>query len=93
LQAKVRGNNQANNPENSPVNSPANSPTNSRLWYVDGGCSRHMTGKKSNFLSLVTSDGGSVAFGNGKSRTIVSIGKIGESLTHSINNVYLVDGL
>jgi len=34
-----------------------------------------------------------VAFGNGKSGTIVGIGKIGESLSHSIDGVYLVDGL
>jgi len=34
-----------------------------------------------------------VAFGNGKSGTIVGIGKIGKSLSHSINGVYLVDGL
>ena len=82
-----------NNPANSPENSPANSPTNRQLWYVDSDCSRHMTGEKSNSLSLVASDGGSVAFENDKSGTIISIGKIGESLSHSINNVYLVDGL
>ena len=69
-----------NNPANSPENSPTNSPANSQLWYVDSSCSRHMTSKKSNFLSLVASDGGSVAFGNGKSGTIIGIGKIGESL-------------
>ena len=34
-----------------------------------------------------------MAFGNGKSRTIVGVGKIGKSLSHSIDNVYLVDGL
>jgi len=34
-----------------------------------------------------------VAFGNGKSGSIVGIGKIGESLSHSIEDVYLVDGL
>ena len=45
-----------------------------------------MTGEKSNFLSLTASDGGSVAFGNGKSGTI-------ESLSHSIENVFLLDGL
>ena len=50
-------------------------------------------GEKSNFLSLVASNGGSVAFDNGKSGTIVGIGKIGESLSHLIDNVYLVDGL
>ena len=64
-----------------------------QLWHADSGCSRHMTGEQSNFLSLTASDGGSVAFENGKSRTIVDIGKIGESLSHSIDNVYLVDGL
>jgi len=52
-----------------------------------------MTGEKSNFLSLTASNGGNVAFGNGKSGTIVGIGKIGESLSHSIDDVYLVDGL
>ena len=34
-----------------------------------------------------------MAFENGKSGTIVGIGKIGESVPHSIDNVYLVDGL
>jgi len=80
LQAKLRG------------NKLANSPANSQLWYVDNGCPRHMIGKKSNFLSLVASDEGSVAFGNGKSGIIVSTGKIGESLSHLIDYVYLVDG-
>ena len=34
-----------------------------------------------------------MAFENGKFGTIVGIGKIGESLSHSIDNVYLVDVL
>jgi len=50
-----------------------------------------MTSEKSNFLSLVPSDEGSVAFGNAMSETIVHIVKIGESLSHLIDNVYLVD--
>ena len=37
--------------------------------------------------------GVTVAFGNDKSGTIVSIGKMGESPSCSIDNVYLVDGL
>jgi len=52
-----------------------------------------MTGEKSNFLSLAATPGGSVAFCNGESGTIVGIGKIGESLSHSNDGVYLVDGL
>ena len=79
--------------ENNPANSSGNNLGNKQLWYVDSGCSRHMTGEKSNFLSLTASEGGSVAFGNGKSGIIVGLGKIGESLSHSIDNVYLVDGL
>ena len=34
-----------------------------------------------------------MAFGNGKSGTIVGIGKIGESLSHLIDCAYLIDGL
>jgi len=52
-----------------------------------------MTGEKSNFLLLTATQGGSVAFGNGKLGTIISIGKIGESPSNSIEDVYLVDGL
>jgi len=64
-----------------------------QLWFLDSGCSRHMTGDKSNFLSLTAFDGGRVAFGNDKYGKIVSVGKIGKSLYHSIDNIYLVDGL
>jgi len=46
-----------------------------------------MTREKSNFLSLATTQGGSVAFGNEKSGIIVDIGKIVESLSHSIDGV------
>ena len=87
----MRGNNPANSPantlRNSLGNSLGNNLGNSQLWYVDSGCSRHMTGKKFDFLSLTAIEGGSVAFGNDKSGTIVGIGKIGESLSHSINSV------
>ena len=64
-----------------------------QLRFLDCGCSRHMTGDKSNFLSLTAFDGGRVAFGNGKSEKIAGVGKIGKSRFHSIDNVYLVDGL
>lgn len=50
-------------------------------------------GDRSNFLSLTAFDGGSVAFGNSKPGKIVGVGKIGKSLSHSIDNTYLVDGL
>ena len=82
-----------NNTENRPVDCSGPRIGNNQFWFVDSGCSRHMTGEKSNFLSIATTQGGSVAFGNGKSGTIIGIGKIGESLSHSIDGVYFVDGL
>jgi len=55
VQAEVRGNNiTTNTPSNSPENSLGNNLGISQLWYVDSGCSRHMTGVKSNFLSPTT---------------------------------------
>ena len=38
---------------------------NSCLWYLDNGCSRHMTGDKSLFKSLKEMENRSVTFGNG----------------------------
>jgi len=64
-----------------------------QLWFLDNGCSRHITGDNSNFLPLRAFDGGRAAFGNGKLGNIVGVGKIGKSLSHSIDNVYLVDSL
>ena len=52
-----------------------------------------MTGDRSNFLSLTSFDGGIVELENDKSGKIIGVGKIGKSLSHSIDNVYLVDGL
>jgi len=84
-------------PENNPANRPeacsGHRTGRNQFWFVDSGCSRHMTGKKSNFLSLAATQAVSVLFGNEKSGIIVGIGKIGESLSHSIDDVYLVDGL
>jgi hypothetical protein len=33
-------------------------------WYVDSGCSKHMTGDRSKFLTLSDSKSGNVTFGN-----------------------------
>jgi len=85
----VGGDNTANRPENCSGNQTGNN----QFWFVDSGCSRHITGEKSNFLSLAATQGGCMAFGNGKLGTIVGIGKIGESLFHSIDCIYLVEGL
>ncbi|XP_070022435.1 uncharacterized protein [Nicotiana sylvestris] len=61
--------------------------------FMDSGCSKHMTGNTTNFLSLKSLQGGSVSFGNGKKGCILGVGKVGKSLTHSIENVYYVNRL
>ncbi|XP_070025224.1 structural maintenance of chromosomes protein 3-like [Nicotiana sylvestris] len=38
----------------------------SQQWFMDSGCSKHMTGNTMDFLSLKALQGGSVSFGNGK---------------------------
>jgi transposase InsO family protein len=62
-------------------------------WYLDSGCSRHMTGDRSLFSSLVAKDGGYVTFGDNNKGKIIGIGKIGKSPSPCIDNVSLVDGL
>ncbi|XP_070035649.1 uncharacterized protein [Nicotiana tomentosiformis] len=60
-------------------------------WYIDSGCSKHMTGSTNDFLSVKALQGGSVSFGNGKKGYILGVGRIGKSPTHSIENVYYVN--
>ncbi|XP_070034888.1 uncharacterized protein [Nicotiana tomentosiformis] len=60
---------------------------------MDSGCSKHMTGSRNQFLSLEDLKGGNVSFGNGKKGEIIGVGKVGKDDSHSIENVYLIDGL
>ena len=43
----------------------------SNFWYLDSGCSRHMTGNKSFFETLVIEEGGCVTFGDGSKKRVV----------------------
>jgi hypothetical protein len=45
-------------------------------WYVDIGCSKHMTGDKDKFLTLRKEKNGSVSFGNGNSSKIIGEGTV-----------------
>ncbi|XP_075080511.1 uncharacterized protein LOC142166010 [Nicotiana tabacum] len=65
----------------------------SQRWYMDSGCSKHLTISTNDFLSLKALQRGSVSFGNGKKGYILGVGRIGKSLTHLIENVYYVNGL
>ncbi|XLS80971.1 hypothetical protein HN51_046802, partial [Arachis hypogaea] len=45
------------------------------MWYMDSGCSRHMTGKTTFFIKLDEYDGGLVTFSDDGKRKIVAVGK------------------
>ena len=62
------------------------------LWYLDSGCSRHMTGDRSKLINYVDKFIGTVRFGNDEFATIVGYGdyKLGDTI---ITRVYYVEGL
>jgi hypothetical protein len=47
-----------------------------RGWYVDSGCSKHMTGDRDKFLTLRKERDGSVSFGNDDSAKIIGKGTV-----------------
>ena len=61
-------------------------------WILDSECTRHMSGDKSQFLSLKMKKGGRVTIGDNKTLPILGKGFIGNSII-SINKVQYVKGL
>jgi RNase P subunit RPR2 len=63
-------------------------------WYIDNGCSRHMTGDENKFLKLKREKGGNVSFGDNKSAKIIGKGKVSlGSQKATTENVLLVEDL
>ncbi|KAK8674770.1 hypothetical protein V6N13_032873 [Hibiscus sabdariffa] len=62
-------------------------------WYLDSGCSRHMTGDKSRFLEFKSKSGGVVTFGDNSKGNIEGIGSIGNHSSILIDDVLYVNGL
>nr|GFB85397.1 integrase, catalytic region, zinc finger, CCHC-type, peptidase aspartic, catalytic [Tanacetum cinerariifolium] len=62
------------------------------LWYLDSGCSKHMTGDRSRLFNFVKKFIGTVRFGNDHFGAIMGYGDyvVGESV---ISRVYYVEGL
>ncbi|WP_438827254.1 hypothetical protein, partial [Serratia marcescens] len=61
-------------------------------WYLDSGCSRHMTGDSRLLMELVDHDGPKITFSDNSKGKVMGKGKI----THgnvTINDVLLVDSL
>ena len=63
------------------------------MWYLDSGCSHHMTGDKTMFSSISPRDGGHVTFGDNAKGKIIGQGKVGKSPNPTIEDVLLVNGL
>ena len=63
------------------------------LWYVDSGCSRHMTRDQSLFKVFEFKKGGNVTFGNGSKSQIKGMGIISLPGLPDIANVLYVECL
>jgi len=63
------------------------------LWYLDSGCSRHMTGDKTKFAKLELKEEGFVTYGDNNKGRILTNGVIGNGSCFNIKNVLLVEGL
>ena len=61
-----------------------------KLWYLDSGCSRHMTGDESPFQELERNKSGEVSFGDNSKCAIYGIRTIGNNPYTQIKNVLLV---
>ncbi|KAK2364610.1 cysteine-rich RECEPTOR kinase [Trifolium repens] len=64
-----------------------------RRWFLDSGCSRHMTGDASLFIKFKAKKKGYVTYGDNNKGTILGVGTIGNPSTITISNVVLVDNL
>src|SRR3954466_9699028 len=62
-------------------------------WYLDSGCSRHMTGRRSTFQDRVLKPGGEVKFGGDPKGKIIGSRTISFGNSPSITNVLLIEGL
>ena len=63
-------------------------------WYLDSGCSKHMTGDRSKFITLDEKKSGNVTFGNDKSGKIKGKGSVSiDNGRGKAQDVLFVDGL
>ena len=61
-------------------------------WYIDSGCSRHMTGDAEKFLKLYHKKWVKVSFRGNQSKKIAKIGEVG-SKGVKVEDVYYMEGL
>ena len=56
-------------------------------WYLDSGCSKHMTGDKSKFVSIIFKQEGHVTYGDNNKGRIRGRGSIGDKSILLIHDV------
>ena len=66
---------------------------NQEKWYIDSGCSYHMTGKRSNMSSLQAYQGENILFGDKSKGKVKGIGHVNFINNIKVSNVHLVDNL
>ena len=66
---------------------------NTCLWYLDSGCSRHMTGDRTLLKTFESKKGGNITFGDGSKSHIKGKGIISLPGLPDIANVLYVEGL
>ena len=64
-----------------------------KKWYLDSGCSRHMTVNKSWFRNLRPKDGRIAKFTDGIKSKVIGISNVGKNNSNLIIDVMLVEGL
>ncbi|XP_068466433.1 uncharacterized protein [Phaseolus vulgaris] len=62
-------------------------------WYLDSGCSKHMTGDLTKFTSLKFKAEGHVTYGENNHGRILGRGTVGTGNSTTIENVFYVEGL
>ena len=64
-----------------------------KQWYLDGGCSKHMTEDLTQFTSLKLKAEGHVTYGDNNRERILGRGNVGIGSSTTIENVLYVEGL
>ena len=63
------------------------------MWYLDNGCSRHMTGDKKKFKNFKRKEQGFVTYGDNNKGKILGTSDVGGGNTLEIKDVLYVEGL
>jgi len=63
------------------------------MWYLDSGCSKHMTGEASQLINLKWKPAGFVTYRDNNRGRILGVSDIGSGNKVIIKDVFLVEGL